>query len=172
MIIFGPCGFCGGRTQPPQNYGDAPGYHGRFVECENSNCHAMMYRYRDTPEEADTALSEAWNTRISGVCQCEEGMTDPSDIGEQQREKLAAWMMLNGFATGHGDTIDDLLGELAAQVSELKAVHLAARDLITKGLRNDGLRLMVVEATDNSDPHYRLCEALEKIAPLNPGRSR
>lgn len=88
----------------------------------------------------------------------------------EDREKLASWMMLNGFATGHGDTVDDLLVELGGQASELKAVHLAARDLITKGLRNDGHRLMIVEASDNSDPHYRLCEALEKIAALNPGK--
>lgn len=83
------------------------------------------------------------------------------------REKLASWMMLNGFATGHGDTIDDLLGELAAQVSELKAVHLAAREFIVRGLRNRGDALVVLELSDNSDPHYRLCETLEKIAPLN-----
>ena len=33
-----------------------------------------------------------------------------------QREKVAAWMMQRGYATGHGDTIDDLLSELDWQI--------------------------------------------------------
>lgn len=36
------------------------------------------------------------------------------------KEKLAYWMIDNGFATGHGDTMDDLLKELAWQVQELR----------------------------------------------------
>lgn len=39
----------------------------------------------------------------------------------EDREKLAKWMIENSFATGHGDTIDDLLSELTWQVSELRA---------------------------------------------------
>ena len=35
-----------------------------------------------------------------------------------QRELLAAWMIENGFATGHGDTMDGLLQELRWQISE------------------------------------------------------
>lgn len=35
-------------------------------------------------------------------------------------EKLAAWMLANSFATGHGDTMEDLLGELDWQVKELR----------------------------------------------------
>ncbi len=35
-----------------------------------------------------------------------------------ERNKLAAWMMANGYATGHGDTTDDLLGELGWQIAE------------------------------------------------------
>ena len=34
-------------------------------------------------------------------------------------EKLARWMVEQGFATGHGDTVDDLLKELALQIQEL-----------------------------------------------------
>jgi hypothetical protein len=36
------------------------------------------------------------------------------------QEKLAAWMIDIGFATGHGDTFDDLLKELTWQVEELR----------------------------------------------------
>ena len=35
-------------------------------------------------------------------------------------ERVAAWMLANGFATGHGETTDDLLHELARQVDELR----------------------------------------------------
>ena len=38
-------------------------------------------------------------------------------------EQLAAWMIANGFATGHGDTMEDLLRELTWQVAELRAVN-------------------------------------------------
>lgn len=36
------------------------------------------------------------------------------------REAVAAWMLKNGYATGHGDTIEDMLGELVAQAKEKK----------------------------------------------------
>jgi hypothetical protein len=34
------------------------------------------------------------------------------------REKIATWMAVRGYATGHGDTIDDLLVELEGQAKE------------------------------------------------------
>jgi hypothetical protein len=39
-------------------------------------------------------------------------------IAAAEREKLAAWMMRQGYATGHGDTIKDLLKELEWQIKE------------------------------------------------------
>jgi aminopeptidase N len=44
---------------------------------------------------------------------------------DEAREKVAAWMIAHSFATGHGDTIDDLLAELSGHIKserdELKA---------------------------------------------------
>jgi hypothetical protein len=37
---------------------------------------------------------------------------------EAEREKVAAWMMRQGYATGHGDTVEDLLKELEWQIRE------------------------------------------------------
>jgi len=37
------------------------------------------------------------------------------------KERLAAWMMQQGFATGHGDTTEELLDDLSWQVAEIKA---------------------------------------------------
>lgn len=39
-----------------------------------------------------------------------------------QRELLATWMIENGFATGHGDTLADLLRELTWQIKELRTL--------------------------------------------------
>ena len=35
-----------------------------------------------------------------------------------EREKVAKWMVKHGYATGHGDTIEDLLAELDWQIRE------------------------------------------------------
>ena len=39
-------------------------------------------------------------------------------IAAAEREKVAAWMMSQGYATGHGDTVEDLLKELEWQIAE------------------------------------------------------
>jgi len=39
---------------------------------------------------------------------------------KMDREKVAAMMLRLGIATGHGDTIDDLLGELEAGIKRLQ----------------------------------------------------
>jgi len=39
-------------------------------------------------------------------------------VAVAEREKLAAWMMRQGYATGHGDTVEDLLKELDWQIEE------------------------------------------------------
>lgn len=41
-------------------------------------------------------------------------------VMDEAREIVAAWMIHNGFATGHGDTLQDLLAELAWQIAELR----------------------------------------------------
>ena len=38
--------------------------------------------------------------------------------GVVEREKVAAWMMRLGYATGHGDSVEDLLQELDWQIRE------------------------------------------------------
>lgn len=40
-----------------------------------------------------------------------------------EREKVAAWILSFGFATGHGDTIEDLLSEAGTQIQELRAAQ-------------------------------------------------
>ena len=39
-------------------------------------------------------------------------------VATYQRERVAKWMMDAGYATGHGDNIEDLLAELESQAQE------------------------------------------------------
>jgi hypothetical protein len=39
-------------------------------------------------------------------------------VAAAQREKVAAWMIRNGYVTGHGDTIEDLLDHLGTQITK------------------------------------------------------
>jgi hypothetical protein len=39
-------------------------------------------------------------------------------VAAGEREKLAAWMIEHSYATGHGDTTEDLLRELDWQIEE------------------------------------------------------
>ena len=42
-------------------------------------------------------------------------------VAAAERNKLAAWMMAQGYATGHGDSMEDLLKELTWQIHEDRA---------------------------------------------------
>jgi phosphatidylserine/phosphatidylglycerophosphate/cardiolipin synthase-like enzyme len=54
-------------------------------------------------------------------------------IAAAQREKLAHWMRSMGYATGHGDTIEDLLDHLGTQISEgLEIEALTEREACAK----------------------------------------
>ena len=39
-------------------------------------------------------------------------------VAQQERNKVAQWMIQGSYATGHGDTVEDLLKELEWQVEE------------------------------------------------------
>jgi hypothetical protein len=47
-------------------------------------------------------------------------------VAAAERNKLAAWMMRQGYATGHGDTVEDLLKELEWQIEERIAAEREA----------------------------------------------
>ena len=43
----------------------------------------------------------------------------------EERNQIAEWMMAKGYATGHGDSVGDLLTELEWQVRERQRNQLA-----------------------------------------------
>jgi hypothetical protein len=54
-------------------------------------------------------------------------------VATAEREKLAHWMRNLGYATGHGDTIEDLLDHLGTQIAEgLEAEVLMEREACAK----------------------------------------
>ncbi len=51
-------------------------------------------------------------------------------VAEAEREKVAQWMMQRSYATGHGDTTEDLLAELAWQIQEQwERIEVAEREV-------------------------------------------
>ena len=39
-------------------------------------------------------------------------------VAAAEREKVAQWMMAQGYATGHGDTLENLLAEIEWQIED------------------------------------------------------
>jgi len=79
-------------------------------------------------------------------------------VAAAERNKLAAWMMSQGYATGHGDTVEDLLKELEWQIAEREreacakvcdvlAVHPEYASDITK------VAAQAIRARGNSETH-------------------
>lgn len=61
---------------------------------------------------------------------CQDGWVEVADgpVSRKLREDLASFMMSRSFATGHGDSHTDLLGELGPQIDELRARAEAAEN--------------------------------------------
>lgn len=49
---------------------------------------------------------------------------------------------------------------LYAEIDRLRLIEALVRELLTTGMRTTDAGLMVVEHSDKSDPHYRLCTEL------------
>jgi len=71
-------------------------------------------------------------------------------VRADERNKVASWMMAQGYATGHGDTVEDLLKELEWQVreSERNACAAIARqwDVDHQGSNYGGCIATLIEA--------------------------
>ena len=68
-------------------------------------------------ESCDRDKVDAWHNGFWVITQ-EELERFVALVAAQEREKVAAWMIAKGYATGHGDTTEDLLKELAWQIDE------------------------------------------------------
>ena len=68
-------------------------------------------------EACDQAPREDWNS-TAWVFGDETLERFATLVAAAERNKLAAWMIERGYATGHGDTVEDLLKELEWQIAE------------------------------------------------------
>ena len=66
--------------------------------------------------EAGFNLEQGFLLRVTGIDEDLERFA--ALVAATEREKVAAWMIRSGYATGHGDTIEDLLHELDWQIRE------------------------------------------------------
>jgi hypothetical protein len=66
--------------------------------------------------EAGFNVEQGFLLRITGID--EDLVRFATLVRAAERKKVAAWMITQGYATGHGDTTEDLLKELEWQVRE------------------------------------------------------
>ena len=79
----------------------------------------------------------------------------------QVRERIAKWMILHSVATGHGDTVEDLLDELDVELSEIRA-RLAKAEGCIDALRQLADNFMTGWAGDLS--RHEIIRKVERIA--------
>lgn len=57
--------------------------------------------------------------RACGIVRRKDGQNSPCkgvvSVGPREQDVIPSWMTARGYATGHGDTIEDMLSELEAQ---------------------------------------------------------
>lgn len=71
--------------------------------------------------DAKAAQREAENLHSREIARIAMENSDALGLPRQMLESLSTWMIRLGFATGHGDSFGDLLGQLEKQVIELRA---------------------------------------------------
>lgn len=86
--------------------------------------------------EAGFQSAEFWPDDFKGLMGCVERFA--ALVRDAERNKLASWMMAQGYATGHGDTTEDLLKELEWQVRESERKWVLDY-MQTHGISNESL---------------------------------
>jgi hypothetical protein len=73
-------------------------------------------------------VEKAYESACKIIGEQDKKLVEMDLIAAAQREKVAHWMRSLGYATGHGDTTEDLLDHLGTQISEgLEAEALMER---------------------------------------------
>ena len=69
-------------------------------------------------EDIIAMAREAWYLNGENVPSWHELERFAQLVAQAERNKVAQWMIRHSYATGHGDTVEDLLKELEWQVEE------------------------------------------------------
>ena len=102
----------------------------REAECEHTSEHRALAERRIVELEAEVERLRAGGcARDQRTTQyCAEAQAALARAEAAAREAVAAWMIEHAFATGHGDTLTDLLAELSWQIAEIKRDAIKWRD--------------------------------------------
>lgn len=118
---------------------DRPTWDHQFAETEserNARLRAKRLTMNETNERNHTTQDEQPVTvTAERYRQYQDAETERDQLRAyiaSQREALAAIMMRQSLATGHGDTIGDLLTELEPQIKQLRDQLEAARAIVEK----------------------------------------
>jgi hypothetical protein len=88
-------------------------------------------------------------------CGCELSSPDKSREGA-----ITAWNR-----RAEGPQARKVEGERLREIADLARELVSPRGMVNRGV---GRGLVVIEEADRSDPHYRLCTALDRLAALSP----
>lgn len=101
----------------------------------------------DEMEEAAICIADLTHQlRMAQLAHAEAEVQCAYEVN-RPRELLAAWMMANSYATGHGDTVEDLLGELDWQHKTRQSDLLAClQEIIALDFGVPGLGLDIAKA--------------------------
>ena len=102
--------------------------------------------------EAGFNLEQGFLLRVTGIDEDLERFAVL--IAAEEREKVARWMIRRGYATGHGDSIEDLLKELDWQVQEP-----VARVCYTLTQTNVGIGERGMQAYEEAKKRGSVCES-------------
>ena len=105
------------RTNDIDRFAEQVGFPARRAFSDLSDLYPRLERFAALVADAEAKRMHA------------EGMVTVGHMRQQiaaERNKVASWMMAQGYATGHGDTVEDLLKELEWQVRESERNACAA----------------------------------------------
>jgi hypothetical protein len=80
------------------------------------------------------------------------------ELGTSDKERLAIWMIQHGLATGHGETLDDLLHELSWQIKAKDAEIERQKKAIRK--LEECNEYLLGRVLENNQLISELCDAL------------
>lgn len=81
------------------------------------------------------------------------------------KEKLAQWMIAQGYATGHGDTVEELLASLELEVRDKCNVYMDIHDAVVK----DNDRAMELLSRAENEMRYAGWTKFESDNPARNG---
>ena len=101
---------------PPRHKPD-PGTEIDRLRAELSDWQTSSEAYRHDAERAEARVAE-----LEALCTAQHGAVARAERAEAELKRVPLWIIEHGYATGHGDTVEDILAELVSDVKEREIV--------------------------------------------------